>query len=150
MILPGTGRGTGQAGGGGKRQLPRPDVIVARRLRRELSLPEVLLWQRLKGSKSGLKFRRQHPIGPYIVDFYNREAGLVIEIDGQVHDGDRDARDRTRQIFLEKNGYNVIRVIAVDVLHDPDGVAASIAALAGRPLHQPAAGLPPRSGEDQE
>ena len=149
MILPGTGRGTGEAGGGGVGQLLRPEVVTARKLRREMSLPEVLLWQRLKGSATGVKFRRQHPVGPYVADFFCRDARLAVEVDGQIHEAS-EGHDRERDRFFETNGLQVLRVLATDVLADPDAVAASIGALAVRPLHQPAAGPPPRAGEDQE
>ena len=151
MILPGTGRGTGAAGGGGVPRMLRPEVAPARRLRREMSLPEVLLWQRLRGGNGVLKFRGQHPVGPYVADFYCRAARLVIEVDGQVHDGAAPVnRDAERDSFLAENGYRVVRVPAVQILRDPDTAADSIVALAARALHQPAAGPPPRSGEDQE
>lgn len=149
MILPGTGRGTGEAGGGGVRQLLRPEVITARKLRREMSLPEVLLWQRLRGSAAGVKFRRQHPIGPYVADFFCSSLKLVVEVDGRIHEASIE-RDRERQCFFEENGYRVIRIGAAEILKDPDAIATSIGALAARPLHQPAAGPPPRAGEDQE
>jgi very-short-patch-repair endonuclease len=127
----------------------RPEVDTARRLRKRMSLPEVLLWQQLRGAKSGPKFRRQHPVGPYIVDFYCREAALIVEIDGEVHSrGDRPARDETRQAFLIENGYRVLRIPAADVLRNVGEIAASIAAFVASPLHQPAAGPPPRAGED--
>ena len=67
----------------------------ARRLRRELTLPEKLLWVRLR--RSDLNFRRQHPIGHYVLDFYCPAAKLAIEVDGAAHDfGDRPARDDRR------------------------------------------------------
>ncbi|MFW2830880.1 endonuclease domain-containing protein [Sphingomonas sp. ID0503] len=116
-----------------------------------MSLPEVLLWERLRGSKTGAKFRRQHPVGPYVADFYCRLAKLVIEVDGEAHDrADRPIHDAHRDAFLKENGYRVLRILASDVLRDVDGVASSIAALVTRPLHhQPAAGgPPPRAGED--
>jgi very-short-patch-repair endonuclease len=151
VILPGTGRGTAAGGGGGVRQIPRAEVSTARQLRRTMSLPEVLLWQRLRGSRTGAKFRRQHPIGPYIVDFYCSEAGLIIEVDGEAHDrGERPGRDGARAAFLAENGYRVVRVPASDVLRDADGVATAVVSLASRPLHHsPAAsGPPPRAEED--
>src|SRR3546814_18208556 len=62
----------------------------ARRLRREMTLPEVLLWQRLKGRSQGFKFRKQHPVGIVVLDFYCAAKRTAIEIDGTVHDmGDR-------------------------------------------------------------
>jgi very-short-patch-repair endonuclease len=127
----------------------RPEVDIARKLRKDMSLPEVMLWQQLRGGKSGLKFRRQHPVGPYIVDFYCREASLVVEVDGEAHSrGDRPERDKLRDAFLIENGHKVLRIPAADVLRDAGAAAASIAAFAARPLHQPAAAPPPRAGED--
>jgi very-short-patch-repair endonuclease len=140
-----------QRGGGGYRQMRRPEVDRARKLRRAMSLPEVLLWQRLRGVTTDAKFRRQHQIGPYVVDFFCREASLVVEVDGAAHDaGNRPANDEVRDSFLRENGYNVIHIPAADVLRDADGVAAAIAALvlADTPLHHPADGPPPRAGED--
>ena len=148
-ILPGTGRGTGAAGGGGLPRAVRPEVAVARRLRRDLSPPEAMLWQKLRGGKPGAKFRRQHPIGPYVVDFFCREAGLIVEIDGEAHDrADRPARDDSRLRFLRDQGYRIVRVAARRVIADVSGVAAAIGSLVATPLHQPAAGPPPRAGEE--
>jgi very-short-patch-repair endonuclease len=155
MILPGTGRGTAAegGGGGGLPTLRKPVVDTARKLRREMSYPEVLLWQRLRGGGAGAKVRRQHPIGPYIADFYCSEKRLVIEVDGEAHErGDRPMRDEKRDRYLHANGYEVLRIMAADVLKDADGAAAIIAALLKSPLHRsPAAsGPPPRAGEDQD
>ncbi len=153
MILPGTGRGTSVAGGGGVPGALRPEVALARKLRKEMSLPETLLWQRLRGKKAGLKFRRQHPAGPYVIDFFCPEASLAIEIDGEGHNrGDRPQRDETRDAFLTENGFNVLHVAAARILKDPDAAAEAIAAYAARPLHhlpEEANGPPPRTGEEQ-
>jgi very-short-patch-repair endonuclease len=140
-----------QRGGGGSRPAQRPEVYFARNLRQEMSLPEVLLWERLRGAATGVKFRRQHPIGPYVADFYCSALKLVLEVDGKGHDhGDRPKRDLARDAFLKENGYEVVRVAAVDILKNADDVAQSIATLVANPLHhQPAAdGPPPRTGED--
>jgi hypothetical protein len=59
-----------------------------KRLRREMTPPERILWQLLRRKQLGVKFRRQHPIGPYIADFYSRDARLIVEVDGAAHDGD--------------------------------------------------------------
>ncbi len=127
----------------------RPEVYIARKLRREMTLPEVLLWQRLKGSQSGLKVRKQHPIGPYVADFYCSATRTAIEVDGEAHDrADRPARDVEREAFLIENGYRVIHVPASEILRDADAAAASVAALAAAPLHRPADGPPPRAGEE--
>ncbi|WP_299428357.1 endonuclease domain-containing protein [Sphingomonas bacterium] len=116
-----------------------------------MSLPEVLLWQRLKGSPQGIAFRKQHPIGGYRADFYCAAAKVVIEVDGIAHDmGDRPERDIQRTAWLEKQGYQILRVPAADVLKDADEAAQSIVSFAARPLHHPSDGPPPRAGEDLE
>ena len=147
-------RGAQRRGGGALPQKISPVIEMARRLRRTMSSPEVLLWQRLRGSPDGIRFRRQHPIGPYVVDFYCRTARLVIEVDGMIHDDRvRAAADVTREAFLVAQGFRVIRIPASDILRDVDGIASEVLALAGAPLHhQPPAmpepgGSPPRAGE---
>ena len=130
----------------------RPETDLARKLRKDMSLPEVLLWQRLKGNGAGVKFRRQHPIGPYVADFCCMALKLGIEIDGEAHNrGQRPGHDGRRDMFLKENGYRVVRIAATDVLKDADRVASGIAALVASPLHhQPeAGGPPPRAGEDE-
>ena len=136
-------------GGGGVPSLRRPEVYTARKLRREMSLPEVLLWQRLKNAQTGRKFRKQHPIGPFVADFYCAETRTVIEVDGEAHNrADRPARDADRDRFMTENGYRVIHIPAVDILRDADAATDAIAALVASPLHRPADGPPPRTGED--
>ncbi len=121
-------------GGGGAPRALRPETVVARQLRKEMSLPEVMLWQRLRGRKTGVKFRNQHPVGPYVVDFYCRESHLVIEVDGEAHNrSDRPAGDEARDAFLRQNGYRVMHVPASDILRDVDDVAASISLLVAPP-----------------
>ncbi|PZU61184.1 MAG: hypothetical protein DI547_01840 [Sphingobium sp.] len=136
-------------GGGGVPHARRPETYAARKLRRDMSLPEVLLWQCLRGQATGLKFRRQHPVGPYIADFYCSSLRLVIEIDGAAHDmGGNPQRDLRRDGFMEENGYKVLRLAASEILKDAGKVAEAIGALGASPLHQPPAGPPPRAGED--
>jgi len=114
-----------------------------------MSLPENMLWQRLRSGRTGVKFRRQHPIGPYVVDFYCRSSKLIVEVDGEAHNrGERPERDIARDAFLRDKGYEIARIAAVDVLKDADAVAEAIATRVANPLHQPAAGPPPRVGED--
>jgi len=116
-----------------------------------MTLPEVMLWQRLRGSPRGVRFRRQHPIGPYVVDFYCAAARLVVEPDGQIHaHPKRHGRDLARGRFIQENGSRVIRIGADEVLRDVEAVAASVAACAVGPLHRSpsASGPPPRTGEE--
>ncbi len=75
----------------------------------------------------GTKFRRQHPVGPYVVDFIALEAHLIVEVDGGQHAND--SPDRTRQ--LEAFGYHVIRFWNNDVLSNLDGVLTEIASVLG-------------------
>ncbi len=94
----------------------------ARRLRRQLSLPEMLLWRLLRPSRGELRFRKQHPVGPFVADFYCPAAKTVIEIDGAVHNERQDV-DGRRDAYLRSLGLTVIRVPAAEVLADPEGVA---------------------------
>ena len=104
---------------------------MARRLRADMSLPERLLWGRLKYRPLGAKFRRQHPAGRYVLDFYCHEARLVVEVDGIAHDmADRPERDRSRDAELAAKGLHVVRIAASDILADVDGIAQSIAQMA--------------------
>ncbi|MFL6768887.1 MAG: endonuclease domain-containing protein [Sphingomicrobium sp.] len=130
-------------------------VKSARRLRREMSLPEVILWQALRKQPNGMKFRRQHPSGPYILDFFCSDARLAIEIDGEAHNrGDRPQRDEARDAWLRTAGVRTLRIAAADVLSDADAVVRWVftEAEARLPLHHPALpdGPPPRDklGED--
>jgi very-short-patch-repair endonuclease len=87
---------------------------AARRCRHAPTRSEALLWQELRGGQLGAKFRRQHPIGPLIVDFCCPRLRLVIEVDGPVHDQQTD-RDGARQHLLEARGYHVLRLTAHEV-----------------------------------
>ncbi|MDO7836644.1 endonuclease domain-containing protein [Sphingobium sp. HBC34] len=120
----------------------------ARQLRRTMTLPEVLVWQALRQRPSGLKFRRQHPSGPYILDFYCSDARLAIEVDGEAHNrADRPSIDAMRDQWLAERGIMTLRVSAKQVLDELDAVVRLIMAevLARLPLHHPAApdGPPP-------
>jgi very-short-patch-repair endonuclease len=108
---------------------PAPSIKRAKRFRRALSKPEVLLWQILRASPNGHKFRRQHPAGPYVLDFFCARANLAVEIDGFAHDtGDRPERDARRDTWLAEHRIETLRIPAVDVLHHAMGVADSIVA----------------------
>ncbi len=107
---------------------PQGTYAQAKSLRRPMSPPEARLWSRVRGKRlHGYKFRRQHPIGPYILDFYCAAGRLAVEIDGRAHeDPERLARDRRRTGWLRAQGVRVIRVAAVDVRDELDGVLAFI------------------------
>ncbi|MFI5456987.1 MAG: endonuclease domain-containing protein [Isosphaerales bacterium] len=110
-----------------------PHTNNARRLRRNATIPERMLWNRLRGgSVAGLKFRRQQPIGPYIVDFFCHEVGLVVEVDGRSHD-ERGKEDSQREAFLrEHQRLQVLRVSNDDVLKETEAVLFAILRAAGK------------------
>ena len=123
---------------------PKPavgSVARARKLRKEMTLPEVLLWRLLRGQPQGVKFRRQHPSSRIGMDFYCSDARLVIEVDGIAHDmGDNPERDLNRDAWLRSKGIDTVRIPATDVLKDVSTVADGILSLAlsRLPLHHPA------------
>jgi very-short-patch-repair endonuclease len=100
----------------------------ARELRQNMSLPEVLLWNQLRGAPNGVIFRRQHSFDEKVtVDFYCAKARLCIEIDGIAHDmGDRPARDEDRDAYLRELGLEVLRIPAGDVLKSPEDIAEAL------------------------
>ncbi|MFN3537549.1 MAG: endonuclease domain-containing protein [Brevundimonas sp.] len=113
--------------------------------RRELTPPEARLYVALRGRKlRGLKFRRQHPIGPYILDFYCAAAKLAVEVDGASHlTVEQGAHDERRTSWLDRQDIKVLRIAAADVrdhLVDVlgwigDAAEARLPDTPGRPLH---------------
>jgi len=108
----------------------------ARELRRSMTLAERRLWSILNLRQvEGLRFRRQHPIGPYIADFACVEVRLVVEVDGSQHQAD--IGDRRRDAYLRSQNFTVLRFWNNEVLANPEGTRAAIvmAAAALRHLH---------------
>ena len=112
----------------------RPTFKRAKQLRRDMSLPEVILWDCLRGSRlDGLRFRRQHPVGPYVLDFYHAEGKLAVEVDGAHHDlAEQIHHDRRRDGWLAERGIRVMRIAAADILDERalEGMLAMIAEMA--------------------
>ncbi len=108
---------------------PKRTVQAARHLRKRMTPAEEALWQRLQGNQlDGWHFRRQHPVGRFIVDFFCAKAKLVIEVDGPIHKQQR-AYDRERTKILEvERGYRVIRFTNDEVLSDIESVLQRIRA----------------------
>jgi very-short-patch-repair endonuclease len=106
---------------------PRGHCQRAKELREAASLPERLLWNALTELKkeTGLKFRRQHPLHPYIVDFACIKQRLIIEIDGASHDA-RLAYDAKRETDLQNAGWKIIRFSNDAVLENLEGVVLAI------------------------
>jgi very-short-patch-repair endonuclease len=107
----------------------------AKEQRRNMSPPEVRLWALLRRSPGGVGFRRQHPIGPYVADFYCASAKLVIEIDGQIH-GFTVEHDQARDEYMRSLGLQILRVPAVDVMRDALAIADSLVRLCGPSTNQ--------------
>ena len=139
---------------------PREVVKRARKLRSEMSLPEGLLWRELRQRPGGLKFRRQHPAGIYVLDFYCAAVRLAIEVDGFAHDSIRAAKaDNARTAFLRSQHIATTRIPAKAVLEDLQAVVVRIVEISEQrvqrlaeeprvPLHHPADGPPPPVGEE--
>ncbi|MCW4462224.1 endonuclease domain-containing protein [Sphingomonas sp. BT-65] len=103
----------------------------AKRLRREMTPPEIGLWLALRSNDQGLRFRKQHGAGNYVLDFYCAPARLAIEVDGEAHErGDRPARDSARDAWLNSRGVHVLRYPAQEVLANLEGVVRQILAIA--------------------
>lgn len=100
----------------------------AKFLRRRLSLPEGLLWRAIKAGKiDGLKFRKQHPTGPYVLDFYCHEVSLCVEVDGESHSlGRNPQKDARRDAWLAERGIRTLRISASCVLNDVDDAVRMI------------------------
>ncbi|HDZ8929086.1 endonuclease domain-containing protein [Aeromonas dhakensis] len=96
----------------------------AKRMRREATLAEQKLWLQLRDRRlAGVKFRRQMPIGPYIVDFISLEQRLIIEVDGAQHNEPAERQyDGARTAYLNQQGFRVIRVWNNDVLSRMEAV----------------------------
>jgi very-short-patch-repair endonuclease len=111
---------------------PKKIIGRAQRLRRTLSVPEALLWSRLRERQPGKPvFRRQHPVGPYVLDFYCAKARLAIELDGISHDlGDRPQRDMRRDAWLKARRITVVRIPANDLTRSVDEAADAIVRMA--------------------
>jgi very-short-patch-repair endonuclease len=106
-----------------------------------MSLPELLLWRELRKRRAGVKFRKQHPAGRYVADFFCHEARLVVEVDGEAHDrGARPARDELRDRWFAMRRFEILRIPSREVLADLESVVCGIVARA-------VANIPPLKGE---
>jgi very-short-patch-repair endonuclease len=115
----------------GKHRQPPRATVRARKLRRESTIPERILWGLLRDRRlAGLKFRRQVPVGAFVVVFACQETKVVVELDGLSHVG-RGEQDDARQRFIESQGWRVVRVTNDELLHSDEAVAHAIVRAAG-------------------
>jgi very-short-patch-repair endonuclease len=105
---------------------------AAKRQRRNMSPPEARLWALLRRSPGGVRFRRQHPVGPYVADFYCPAAKLVIEIDGLIHDFTTE-HDEARDGYMRDLGLTVLRIPASEVMRNALSVAEGLIRLCAGP-----------------
>lgn len=120
-------------------------------------MPEGLLWRAIKGrTVGGLHFRKQHPLGPYVLDFYCHEHLLCVEVDGATHGlGDQAWKDERRDAWLTDKGIKTLRISASCILDDVDDAVRMILTAAGaessssewKPPPSPLA-TPPPQGEE--
>lgn len=108
------------------------------------------LWSILRRKNlSGFRFRRQHPIGPYIVDFFCASAKLVVELDGEQHAEESHRRtDERRRRWLEARGYRVLRIWNLDLKRSAQYVYEAIYLALTHPPSGPAGHLPPQGGKE--
>ena len=132
-----------------KKQETQPEVLRqpikavkrARELRKEMSLPEVLLWVQLQKHPGGHKFRKQVPQYPYTLDFACLKAKLAIEVDGEAHNReDQPRKDSVRDRIVAERGFRTLRLPAYEVLKNMEGCLMAIVAACD-------AANPPRNGE---
>ena len=119
----------------------------AKTLRIGMTDAERRLWSRLRQEQLGVKFRRQHPLGAYVLDFVCLDAKLVVEVDGSQH-LDQQTYDERRSAWLARQGFSVLRFWANEVLSETDAVVISISQSLGfLPAPAPTPTLPQRGRE---
>jgi very-short-patch-repair endonuclease len=106
-------------------------IALARHLRKTMTEPERYLWDRLKSRDDGIVFKRQQPIGPYVLDFFCHKAQLAVEVDGGLHNANRDA---VRDQYFAELGIETYRIAAADVYQDADEAADGIVLLAAEKI----------------
>ena len=98
---------------------------IVKKLRKNQTVAENILWKELRNKKQGYKFRRQHPFPPYIVDFYCHEKNIILEIDGQIHKH-YSLYDHAREKQLTKMGYKMLRFTNIEICRNLESVIQKI------------------------
>ena len=111
-----------------EQRVTREKLQRTRELRREMTPAEKILWQELRSNKLGVHFRRQQVIAGFIVDFYCHKSALVVEVDGDIHDLQRE-EDARREDVLKEMGLSIVRFRNDDVLRDLPMVVKRIRSL---------------------
>ena len=143
--------------GRSKKQVYKASPKEAKMLRKRQTDVERLLWSHLRSKRmEGVKFRRQHPFGPYIIDFISLEAKLIIELDGGQHStGSTLEKDKIRDQYCRDKGFKVLRFWNNEVIENKEGVLTVIrqAVLDAKSIwsntdHTPSPTPPPEGAED--
>jgi very-short-patch-repair endonuclease len=103
-------------------------ILKARELRNRMTKAEIILWSRIRSRQlDGFRFRRQHPVFDYVVDFYCNELRLIIEVDGEIHSFPENKKaDSKRDNFLKINKYNILRLTNFEIETNIDSVIERI------------------------
>jgi very-short-patch-repair endonuclease len=130
-------------------RLPEYILKLCRQFRKNPTNTEAWMWQCLRNYQLGPKFRRQHPIGRYIADFYCNEYQLIIEIDGGIHlKKEHQLYDLSRQEDLEARSYRIMRFTTFEIEKNPQKVVTKIRdTLSPTPPPKGEAVCPPKEGE---
>ncbi|MBI5020243.1 MAG: endonuclease domain-containing protein [Ignavibacteriales bacterium] len=107
---------------------PHYIIDVARQLRKRSTIPEKLLWERLRRHQlDGLKFKRQHHIGRYVVDFFSEKLNLIVELEGGIHEKDNQKEyDEVRFEELISRGFKILRIKNDEVINNIENVLKKI------------------------
>ena len=119
---------------------------IRRKLRKNLTEPEKIFWNKVRAGQAIYKFRRQHSIGPYVVDFYCPQARLIVEIDGDSHAEDgQAAKDEQRNLYFKKLNFRIKRYCNRDIVNNIEGVLEDLYKILTTPPI-----LPLTKGRDRE
>ena len=123
-------------------------IGYARQLRANMTDAECVLWYHLRAKRfCGTKFRRQVPLGPYIVDFLSYDPKLVIEVDGGQHQ-DQQTQDKSRDHWLRERGFHVLRFWNDEVLTETEAVLEQIRLAVVTSTSTPTPALPRKRGRE--
>ncbi len=101
-----------------------------------MSMPERVLWSRLRGGRCyGIKFRRQHPMGEFVADFFCRDAALIVEVDGMTH-VERTNHDQRRDAWMRERGVETLRIPVSAISRDADRVIEHILRVVERRMEE--------------
>jgi len=149
LLAPPPGKGEAGRGLSNKIKLHnlKPQIPHRKQNRKNPTEPEKYFWSWVRGKQLGCKFRRQHGIGQYIVDFYCAEHALIVELDGESHfTAEGNEADKIRTAFLESKGFRVLRFSNLEVMQNKEGVLMALVGCLNTIKSYPTPALP-LSGE---